>query len=51
MKTIDLKHGENEITLLSAEEYKRYKNVIPKINGWIREIRDTLRQWNVGEQK
>lgn len=34
MKHIDLKHGEYEITLLTVEEYKRYKPQIPHVNDW-----------------
>ena len=34
MKHINLKHGEYEITLLTVEEYERYKPQIPTINAW-----------------
>ena len=34
MKHIDLKHGEYEITLLTVEEYERYKTQIPHVNVW-----------------
>ena len=34
MKHIELKHGKYEITLLTKEEYKRYKNRIPLVNCW-----------------
>ena len=36
MKHIELKHGKYEITLLTKEEYKRYKNRIPLVHCWWR---------------
>ena len=34
MKTINLKSGDYEITLLTAEEYEQYKDRIPLVKDW-----------------
>lgn len=34
MKTINLKSGDYEITLLTAEEYDKYKEIIPPVKVW-----------------
>lgn len=34
MKTINIGSGQYEITLLTAEEYKRYEDRIPLVNYW-----------------
>ena len=34
MKTINLKSGDYEITLLTAEEYNKYKEIIPPVKDW-----------------